>query len=46
MKKSNKYLVCSECFNNYGLQQEAMRLGKQSREKCPHCNSKTGYLLT
>jgi RES domain len=38
-------LLCSNCFNDYGLAAEARSIGKQSSSKCPHCGTLSGGKL-
>lgn len=38
-------ILCSDCFSDFGLKQEAIRLGKESTSSCPNCKSTDGNKL-
>lgn len=40
-----KYILCSDCFSDYGLREEAKKFGKLSRYKCKNCGSIEGHHL-
>jgi len=42
---SHKATMCSECFEDAGLEIEARRFGKAKGVACAECGSKTGYSL-
>ena len=41
----NKYVLCSECFNDIGLKKEAKNIGIKNNSICPNCGNKKGYKL-
>jgi len=43
--KMADYVICSECFSNYGLKKTASQIGKKIDLECPLCHSKEGYML-
>jgi hypothetical protein len=46
MKKSEPYLICSNCFTDEGLRLDSIRIGIMNDEECPNCKSKNGSKLT
>lgn len=41
----NKYIICSECFNDAGLKNEAKKIGIKNNSICPNCGNQKGYKL-
>ncbi|WP_156360619.1 hypothetical protein [Dethiosulfatarculus sandiegensis] len=46
MTKSLKYIACSSCFKNQGLQLIASSLGEKTPDACPNCAATEGAKLT
>ncbi len=44
-KDTSKIIACSDCFEDHGLQIDAIKIGIRSDEACPICNSKNGKKL-
>jgi hypothetical protein len=40
-----KFVLCSDCFSNQGLRDEATKLGVHINKTCPNCGSATGAKL-
>ncbi len=44
-KDSSKIIACSDCFEDHGLQIDAIKIGTKSKDVCPICNSTNGKKL-
>lgn len=42
----NDYILCSECFKDFGLRLEAENFGVKNKKTCPNCDSHRGFKLT
>lgn len=46
MKKNTDYIMCSECFKDYGLKSEARAIGYNDNSICPTCGHTNGKKLS
>jgi hypothetical protein len=44
--EGDKFIVCSNCFNNEGLKLDSFKIGIDNQEKCTNCSSVNGRKLT
>ena len=42
----NEIIACSDCFNDFGIREQALSQGSESSEVCPVCQLITGRKLT
>jgi hypothetical protein len=45
LAKSENFVLCSDCFQDEGLRNEAIRRGHEASSACPNCKSKDGQKL-
>lgn len=45
MANKKEFIVCSECFSDHGLKEEAQAFGCNNNDLCQNCKSNKGYKL-